>query len=261
MSKYEFTSQSSILFAHFLDKIHINQLNDYVNELSFLLLGGRLNLQYDAELNLVSSFLYYFSSLTYMHKTLGQNFCDFSLIKVSNNYDLMNNQSKRVMVQKLTFADRFVLSVLYSLFPYILKRKLSIYKQVLVLYNILTNDCSEFRNDTAIATHELANNSNEPQQQQQEQEIPATVVLSNNERIEDSILSKLCRAMISSISTLLGCDTDENKINNLEVISQDIHRFLFLWNGQYFEFALRLLKIRHITTSSSKFNVCIYDNN
>jgi len=134
-SRFQFASQSAMLFAHFVDDYEVRQFCTQLTQACEASLGGRLAVLHKAELTLLSRLLYYLTSLVACGRTPGQAFCDFVLIKESGGVG--GGSSGRTGVLRLRIGEQVALAVLQAGLPYLLERRGTILGTVKGMWDLL----------------------------------------------------------------------------------------------------------------------------
>lgn len=260
--KYEFASQSALLFAFLVDQFESGRLHDSVTVWLSSAVGARTVLAYDAEVTLLSNLLYLVPSVLGSGRTPGHSFCDFLLVKLpppsfrdGNNRDQLST-SRETAVRPLTIFERILLPTVLAVVPYILSRRYSISKGVLDLYRILvSSEQEEQRSSGAVLTTEGDAGSEVINDDAHTSSHRADVLVHNeaSSSWRTSILGVLYTSMVSAVASL-GSDY-KVVADGLTGFLQDINRYLFLLDGRFYEFALRLLRVRLVSSSSPRSKV------
>lgn len=249
--KYEFASQSALLFAYLVDQFESGRLCEIVSAWLSSAVGARTALAYDAEVTLLSNLLYLVPSVLGSGRTPGHSFCDFLLVKLpppnirDSNQGNQLTTSRETAVRPLTISERLLLPTMLAVVPYILSRRYSISKGVLDLYRILTSSEQEEQRSSAAVQGDDADSDVIDDE--------AGISVYNVSSWRTSILGVLYTSMVSTVAAL---GSDYKVIaDGLTGFLQDVHRYLFLLDGRFYEFALRLLRVRLVTSSSSRSKV------
>jgi len=254
--KYEFASQSALLFAYLVDQFESGRLHESVVSCLSNTIGARTALAYGAEVTLISNLLYLVPSVLSSGRTPGHSFCDFSLVKLPP--PIMNvrdgdqlstaafNVPRETSVRQLTTSERLLLPTVLAVVPYLLSRRYSICKVLLDLYGILTSSEVEEieRSNGAVVDNETL------------PPLSSRAAASASNESSSWRTSILCVLYTSMVSTVTALGSDYKIVaDGLIGFLQDVHRYLFLMDGRYYECALRLLRVRLVTSSSPRSKV------
>ena len=258
--KYEFASQSALLFAYLVDQFESGRLREIVSAWLSSAVGARTALAYDAEVTLLSNLLYLVPSVLGSGRTPGHSFCDFLLVKLpppnirDGNQGNQLTTSRETAVRPLTISERLLLPTMLAVVPYILSRRYSISKGVLDLYRILTSsEQEEQRSSAAVQGDDADNDVIDDEAHTSSRRAGSSVY--NESSWRTSILGVLYTSMVSTVAAL---GSDYKVIaDGLTGFLQDVNRYLFLLDGRFYEFALRLLRVRLVTSSSSRSKVLL----
>lgn len=259
--KYEFASQSALLFAYLVDQFESERLHESVTAWLSSAVGARNALAYDAEITLLSNLLYLVPSVLGSGRTPGHSFCDFLLVKLpplstrDGNHGDQLSTSKETTVRPLTTSERLLLPTVLAIVPYILSRRYSISKGVLDLYVLLTSSEQEEQGSSVAALTTQGDADREVIDDDAQSSSRRDGISIHNDLLSwrTSILGVLYTSMVSAVAAL-GSDY-KVVADGLTGFLQDIHRYLFLLDGRFYEFALRLLRVRLVTSSSSRSKV------
>jgi hypothetical protein len=221
MQSFQFGSSSAMLLAYFLDNYEIEKLSECVSELSEQFIGGRSTLQLSPEINLITRLLYYTISLLSWNKTPGQSLCGFDLV------GYRGVQNGREVVTKLSPIDCCKISLVYSILPYLLRRKVVIYDVCKSVIQVLSSDEdneNERQSRSTFAANSGTDSSALNNSGTHIAPVPAPV-------LHKSFLSDIGRAVYNSVLSM--AETVPERIDVAVSFGADVHRFLFLLSSRY----------------------------
>jgi hypothetical protein len=119
------------LFASFLDTQFKTQIRDKIRETSELIVGGAETVSNSCEIELLSDTIYYFTSLSTINTTFGQQFCDIHPFSVIQN-------DETFVAKESTPKQKALRAFYYVILPYLYVYRTSIWSACLELWDMMT---------------------------------------------------------------------------------------------------------------------------
>lgn len=216
-------NQGDFLFARYVDNIIYDRFHeDLVQEFLFSTYGGTFVTKFSPEIHLLSRLLFYVPSILTQGASPGQHLAGFIPVKTRHitgiNKEKFYNPSKQSLL---------LLSLLYSILPYLNDRRDIIFSKCMELYGILTSpeSLSHEQDNTGDGQNRLGNTDELERDSDTAEDTDEVKTFA-----AQSIFHKAWKAFGRTWQVLFP--SRRSHFDSIESFVQDIVRYLFLAYGR-----------------------------